>query len=372
MKAAVEAAKAENRAALDTHLNPYRTAGVTMPGNPIGDAIDGTIPTSLQIEAQTNPDAAMRVNAIHQVANAYRQHQFTVDELRNLAIETNGDLNAFYHKTADAQNAALAQQGGQAVLEAKASAIRDMMRQYFGPDAAEIQQRWGWLDDVDAGLDAAYKKVLNQKPVSPADATLRAAGAPGKMLHGDVEGARYALTPGGKINSLLQRAFDQTEPSGPLPTAQPGQGFGGFPQAAAPGRQLPPATPQLNAGGANGSYVSTSGLPPGPQVNVWQGIGARRALPPGSARPGDFSRPAIVTPPPADASFVRSAPGMAEPPNPSRALPRASTFMVPPSEASGIHPTTGTPPTGPSYGVTPESIATKLGRSIYRALGGPQ
>ena len=281
-KRAVGAAKAINRAVMDMHLDPYRQSGVQIPGGPIGDAIESSIPLSEQIEAQTDPAAAQRIEQTRSIADAYRQKMFSVDELRQLAIETNADLNGFYHKTADARNAVLSQQGGQAALEARAAAIRQIMRQNFGDDVANLQQRWGWLDDVDAGLDTAYKKVLNQKPPSAADAAFRMTGAPGKILHGDVEGARYALG-SGKINSLLKRAFEQTEPSGPLPTPGPsGMGPGGMPTAAPPGRQLPPGTPQLQP--PISGYVRSGNLPPEWQANIWQNIGGRRLLGPG--RPG--------------------------------------------------------------------------------------
>jgi hypothetical protein len=241
------------------------------------------------------------------------------------------------------------------------------MRDRFGPDVADIQQRWGWLDDADAGLDAAHKRMLNER-ATPVDVITN---APGKALHGDVTGARQSIR--GKTNSLLKMSFDQTDPGMPLPTPQGGPGIGGMPNAIPPARQLPAAPGALPPPGTPPPrYSGTTGqMPPAWQANQWQNIGGQRALPPGSAGPQDFSQPAIVTPPPADASSVRSAPGMTAPPNPSRELPPARTFIVPTAESSGIHPTTGTPPTGPTYGVTPQSLAVKRGKWIWSALGGP-
>lgn len=363
VKAAVGAAKAENRAVLDMHLNPYRQQGTTFPGNPIADAIDNTVPIDLRIEAKTDPAAAQRIAQIHQIADAYRV-PLTIDELRELAVKTNGDLNSFYHRTADAQNAALAQQGGVAVLEAKASAIRQMMETYFGPDVADIQRRWGYLDDVDAGLDAAYKRMLNEKPATNVQKGLRVADVPGKAFHGQLDQAQYSLK--GKTNFLLKKAFDNTEPSGPLPTPQGGMpGPGGMPGAAPTSRQLPPGTPQI---GEQPTYVSTSGLPPAWQQNQWQGIGAPKQLPapePGSAPlnvlprgPAGAPRPAA----PVGASAITDQPG----------LPPGLPAPPPPEGFRAVRnaPAPGAP--YPAAHVTAESLATQLGRSIWRALGGPQ
>jgi hypothetical protein len=368
---AVQWAKNENRTALDTHLDPYRNAGVQIPLDPLADAIDGNIPIDLQIEARTDPSAAQQIQAIHQKAQAYRGQTVSVDQFRDLAKQTNADLNQFHHGTPDVQNSLMLKHGDIASLKAKADAIRNITQQYFGSDAADLQQRWGNLDDINAGLDKAWgKMIMERKPLADV-----VANAPGKALHGDVTGARQSLR--GKTNDLIKDAFDQAQPSGPLPTAQPGQGFGGFSNAIPPSRQLPPGTPQI-AAQSPGGYVSNSGLPPGPQMNVWQNIGGQKRLPapqPGQpplnvlpSGPSGTARPL----PPAGSSQLLDQPG--RPLGlPSPPIPREpGQFIVPASDP--FRPGAGEPPSpaGTQYHPTSQDLMKTISHSVWRALGGPQ
>lgn len=332
-KRVVEAAKAENRAVLDQHLAPYRQQGVQIPGDKIADAQLNSIPISLKIEARSDPAAAQSLQQMAQTANAYRV-PFTVDGLRKLAIETNADLNNFFHGAPDMQRATLAKNGGVAGLEARASAIRDIFQQQFGPDAAELQRRWGWLDDFDSALDAQHKTVLkSETPVSTAAKMQRLAGAPGKMFHGDVEGALQS--PEGKTNSLLTRTFEQTQPGAPLPMPPAsGMGPGGFPGAIPPYRQLgaaptpmpggqPPLGPFAHPAAphqqVNAMRPALPAPAPGqPPVNVLPTgpVGTARPLPPaGTAAAGfDQPRPLMLPAPPTSAAPpVRLAPAPGEP-----------------------------------------------------------
>lgn len=230
---AVDKAKAINRGILDLHLDPARKAGITVNGSPIADAIS-EVPTSMHLEAQTNPAVRKQIADIYQRASAY-DRPLAIDQLRALGEETNAKLNSFYYAAPDAQNAMIAQGEGKAALESKAKAIRGIFRNTFGDDASDIQRRWGLLDDVEAAAKARKNPVImNETSARPLDEDVRKLKS---ILTIKQDPLSLATTPN-KTNNLIKRTFAVTEPGGTLPTPPaPGTPFG-YPGSAAPGRQL--------------------------------------------------------------------------------------------------------------------------------------
>ena len=129
-------------------------------------------------------------------------------------------------------------------------------------------------------------------------------------------------------------------------------------------RQLAAPAPQVAP--PSGGYVSgRGGMPPGQQQNVWQGVGAPRQLPAGSAL---FTQGTSAVNPSAN-----------RPPyNPNAPqLPAGSptqgqgVIQVPPPGAEGYQiptaPRTAAPPADTS-GIFREPLAQRMGRVIWNAV----
>jgi hypothetical protein len=330
---ALQGAKGINRAVADLYGQPFRQANAQFPTDPIADAIEAGIPQTLKIEARTSPQAAQQVQQIQQVAKAYRGTTMGFDQLRDLQIQLNAEANSLYHGTLDKQNASMAAKGGPAAINGMLGAIRGIWRQYLGDDFADIQQRWGALDDLDAGMRSKYGKVISSDETgTPVDAAMnRYVGAPAKLLRGDVAGAKTAWAGGAKTSELLKSAFDQTEPSAMLPYPRSGMGQFGMPNARGPVAQLPPATPQI---GDSPQPPITGGMPPEWQQNIWKDINAAKRLPP------------------------------------------ATQINMPPPDAVGPHPTTSASPyiagRGPSQQVVPPRFGDTLAQRLAKIVLGGQ
>jgi hypothetical protein len=361
---------------LEAYLNRSERAGVQIPGDVLVQASKQAIPDLMWT---TDPATAQAI--VDSAQQAFGGKYFDVARWRDWLKTANAKRSAFYSQAGAKQSSAAIAGLPPAIEAAQDSAMRDALYQYLSPEDAgagprEIQARTGDIINLRNHADRASNRVTGEHALTPLEGAgrsltgaTRIVGAP--FQHGDLPSAfrQMAHPMIGPTDALIGRFYDSLPHADPIPQPQSAV----HPWMNAPARQLPAAPGALPPPGTPPPrYSGTTGqMPPAWQANQWQNIGGQRALPPGSAGPQDFSQPAIVTPPPADASSVRSAPGMTAPPNPSRELPPARTFIVPTAESSGIHPTTGTPPTGPTYGVTPQSLAVKRGKWIWSALGGP-
>lgn len=313
---------------LESYLNRAEQAGVQIPGDILVQATQRAIPDLMWVQ-----DPASAQALVNDAQRDFGGKYFDVARWRNWLKTENASLSQFYNQAGAKQAAGLAAGRPQGIESAQTAAMRDALYQYLSPEdngagPREIQDRTGNIINLRNNAERASNRVTGEHALSPAEGfgkvatgAARLVGAP--FQHGDVPGAmRQIMNPmQGPTDALIGQFYDV------VPHAQP------IPQ---------PASPQ----------------------HPWGAGMAQRAL------PAPINLPAQE-----DTSYVRSVPAMPQPPNPARALPAASTFMMPPSEASGQFPHTSSSPlvspSGPSYGVTPNSLATQMGKSIRQFLGDP-
>lgn len=238
--------------------------GVQIDLSPVADAVDQSIPKKLQLE---NPKLAA---ALREQAQAYRQ-AFSLDDAEQLLRETNADLEGFYAKYPTAQRRALAADPEAARLHAQAVALRtsiddglDRMADGAGEAAKELRRRYGALLDVE---EEAYRRAnvaKRQQPESLSEQVSKVRAA------ADMARGAYRLTRGD-----LGGAAD-------IAAAHAGR------QAATylKEQQTTDALIRRAFAGFKGERVSVS-------------MPARRPI------RGLLGRGPVITPPPADASFVR-------------------------------------------------------------------
>lgn len=262
---AIKAAKQRIWSQYEELAGPARERGSQVDLSRVAEAVKRSIPSKLRLE---NPQ---RAAALEAEANAYRR-TFSLDEAERLLLETNAELEAFYSKYPQAQRHALAKDPEAAKLVAQAKELRDAIYGMLdgpgeGAAARELKRRYGALLGVE---DVAYRRALvaaRQQPESLSEqiGAVRAAGeyAMGalRVAHGDLTGlvniaSAHAQRASAKFlkeqqttDNLIKRAFAS---------------FDGKPSPV----PMPPKRP------------------------------VRGQLGPG----------ALVTPPPADASYVRGVP----------------------------------------------------------------
>lgn len=375
--AAAKTAKNKIRAQFDA-LKPE---GVSVKGDAIADRILGSISQRME---QTDPGQAA---AVRKFAESYRGKTYSLDQLEQHLTEANAELDGFYRRSPHGQTVSATANLNTGSVKAEAGALRDALYQGMdqygdGSVPRQLKHQYGSLIDVITEAQSRRNVALRQAPIGLADqaANLAASGESMSAIYAALSGhplvaagvagnaaARKAMAAWIKDNNstdgLIRRAFSGT--ATPEPWTRPRALIG-------TGDVITPPPPDT-------SSVRGRGHAPHEQVNVM-----RRALPPGSApftqgtsvpdvlgRPGqgqpynaglleqgqsqggNFTRPAIVTPPPVDTSFVRGQQGMNAPPFQRKALPPASTISVPPSPfarptGESLPPQTGAPGVDPS------------------------
>jgi hypothetical protein len=333
LKANSKVAMNKAQAALENWMQPARSAGVTANGNPIVQASADALPETMWLEDPKTAQGLMQ-----SVSKAYSR-DFTVDQLRQLLKEKNAELSSFYDKSTGKQNATVTSGAPQAVVKAQRDAIADTLYKALDPRGQgagprEIQARYGAMKELADAADKRTNAINAEKPVSTAGAVTSTAAAladiPGKVLQGKTEEALSGVTAPfrGTSDPLIKRAFANVGDAPPFP--------------------IPPTQQATN--------LLTTG--------------------------------SIVTPAPADTSFVRGAQGMNQPLNPARALPAPST-ITPPSppdtsfvrlvpltaqQAAQVMPKALPPGTAPfSQGTIVPDIAGKPGPMTGRMIeAGPQ
>ena len=286
--------------------------GFAVDGSPIADAMVRSIPKKLRLE---NPTAAQ---SLEQAANAYRK-PFPLDEMEQLLKETNADMDGFYAKYPQAQRKAMLADPEWARLDAQAKAMRlsidgtlDRAVDGAGNSAKELRRRYGALMDVESAIERRVNVAARQQPQSLAEQIAeangvadRAAGAY-RIGRGVMTGSMGDVISGGAdivrgqvrretakflkeqqtTDALIKRAFSAYNGKRvpvEMPQARPVRGMLGPGPIVTP----PPADP---------SFVR--GVPAVPSLS-----GRPRQLGPG--------RTPIVTPPPADRSGGRVIPAAA-------------------------------------------------------------
>jgi hypothetical protein len=219
------------------------------------------------------------------VSRAYGR-DFTVDQLRQLLREKNAELSSFYDKSTGKQQASVTSGAPQAVVKAQRDAIADTLYKALDPQGQgaaprEIQSRYGAMKELADSADKRTNAINAEKPVSPAGAATSTAAAiadiPGKVLQGKTEEALSGvLSPfRGVSDPLIRRAFANVADAPPFPMPPPAQST----NLLTSGSIITPPP-------ANGSFVRIV-----PLTALQASQVMRRALPPGSA---PFSQGTIV------------------------------------------------------------------------------
>ena len=299
----LEATKAA-KAQLQQQLGVLRgnTQGFQVDGTPIATAMVKAIPKKLQLE---NPEAALRMTA---AANVYRR-PFVLDEMEALLRETNAELDGLYAMYPQARGHALAANPGAASLDAQAKAMRDAVYSTLdapgqGAAARELNRRYGALLEVEGEASRRLNVARRQQPESLSEqiGAVRAAAdmARGtwRVLQGDLTGAAdiaaahagrstaKAIKESQTTDALIRRAFEGFTSRPPRAGAQ----------APAP-VQMPP-TREIRGLLPRGPLVT----PPPADPSFVRGV---PAMPSHAYRPA-LPAPARQMPPGADPSFVRA------------------------------------------------------------------
>lgn len=175
----------------------------------------------------------------------------TATELEALLKEKNGELAPFYAKSDEVKNSA-AQAGArtgrsQALLEAQVDEIRNLLYNHLDPSNGgigprELQQRYGAVKQLENAANAKRTEALASKPASKLGGLGKQIAAivdaPGKVFHGDTEGAlsKFQNATGGTVDPLVHRAINAADDAMdfPLPGVIRGQPVVPLPVSAPP------------------------------------------------------------------------------------------------------------------------------------------
>jgi len=311
---------------------PQRAIGARLDLSGVADAIDASIPKRLDMMKPK------RAAALRQMADAYRNGTFGLDDAETLLREANADLDAYYNKFPGARRSTALTNPETANTVAEAEALRKAIYRKLdatgeGQAAAELKRRYGALLEVE---DAALRRsnvAARQQPESLSEqiGKVRAAAdmARGawRVAHGDLSGAAdiaaaRAGTATAKYlkeqqttDALIRRAFASFRGE-PVPIPMPAQ-----PTVAG---LLPPATTRLGGGADRSSvravpaeYAKREPLPPS------------RQLPPGA-------RPMPAAPDPSSVRAVRGEYGAQVPKPAPKLLPSPARQMPTGADPSGV------------------------------------
>jgi hypothetical protein len=276
-----KAAMQRNRNAWDVWMN--RAKGRITSG-------DAIVQSTAENIADSVP-TARRVRILQDAQNRYGG-ELTAQKLEQMLHEKNGELSPFYSKDEGARAAAHeagAQNGrSMAVLEGQRNVIARSLYNLLDPEGAgagpaELQLRYKALRDMYGESWGSRTKIAAEKPVSAASGIgqigVGLLDLPGKFLHGEIEKGLSAIRHpmSGTTDPLIATAINAAAEQRPHPLPQSAL----YP-AGMPGRALPAPSPRLNLPGGGG-IVAGTGLPPGQQMNIWEGQGAPLQLPEGKA-----------------------------------------------------------------------------------------
>ena len=277
---AANRAIATHQSALDKYLT--RAGGRTISGQPVVEATEGAVGRMLPSEQPAGRGLVSRA--------AQDYGDFTPEQLRTRLALLNERLSPFYKGSPATQSSALADIP-EAVLKAQRDAVADTLYRSIDPEGGglnprAIQARTGELIDLRNAAQLANKRAVSTSPANVFEKSP-------VQAHPFMFGHRGGLSGGLSIHL-----------GKPGVTGLIGKAFRGLPDEPYP--TLPaPESPLYPTG--NSARLLGPGdfqMPPGPDASRVASIPAmtsplnpRRALP----------SPDIITPPPADTSYVRSA-----------------------------------------------------------------
>lgn len=303
--------------AIDAHKQSFgkwmdRAKGIEVSGDSIVKATADAVSST---DLAENPAAAKAV--IAEAQRAYGGKTFTVEQLDQFRQEKNAALNAFYDKATGKQSADVIAGKSAAIVKAQRDAIADAQYRALDPEnegmgPRDLKRAEGDLIDIQQAALRRQNAIIAEQPLTPLGKLIDPAKAfVRSMMPGKATGAGIAYAEGseGRSLPLLKRALKATRDNPVPPMPEP---TGLYPRGTQAGARL-----QLPAPNTAGRYPSEIG--------------------------GDIQGGTMYTPPPADTSSVRSAPGMAQPPNPQRAIGdgRGTIVTPPPADASEINVSTG-------------------------------
>ena len=247
---------------MEPWLARARQAGVTVRGDEIVNATRNAIP---QLMWTKDPAGAKAL--IDEAQRTWGGKQFSPDEFRDFLKTGNAGLSRFYKQAPTAQGAAATAGSPPAINEAEISGIRNALYKTLDPEGQgagpqQVQERTGNVINLRNAAERRSNSILGERPVTPLRAAMRVGMSPFELASAPFRSnPEYVLNRAlhpirGGADALIQSLYRQAPEAEPLPL--PG---GAYPRASA-------------------SHM--------------------------------IGPPSIVTPPPADTSFVRSAPLTAE------------------------------------------------------------
>jgi hypothetical protein len=210
---ATKDAKKRIWAEYEVMAGPQRLRGVS--GEPIAEAIEGSIPAKLRLE---NPE---RAAALQSVADKYRR-AFTVQELEELLKDTNAELRSYYAKYPTAQRAATEGNAEVAHTVAQGNALRKLIYNTLddigeGAGPAELKKRYGSLLNVEEEIYRRQNVAARQAPESLSE-QISGWRAAGKVAKGAFNVARGTLS--GDGTAVVMGTGDIAEAVGSRKAAQ--------------------------------------------------------------------------------------------------------------------------------------------------------
>ncbi len=273
---AVKLAKNANRARWNQFMGPAAERGQLVDMTPVADAMNASIPDRFRFEntlPDGSPNAALqsRLNT----SNVYRGAKVPVQKAEQLLHDTNAELDAYYAKYPASQRADLRANPETAGTVAQADAIRNALYSTFddpslGLGTRELNLRYGALMDMEDALMRRKNVAARQQPQS---------------LQQQVSKARAA----GKVALGLGKMVFTKGATG-LPNALEGLAS----MSASNWLKEQQTTDAL----IKNAFASYKG---GPNPSIVGPVPPRIA--------GLLNKAPVVTPPPADTSFVRGVSG---------------------------------------------------------------
>ena len=219
--------------------------GTTIDGIAFADSMMGSIDKRMALQ---NPGVYDKVKAL---ADTYRR-DIPVSEAEDFIQSNNKELTGYYARNKISQQAAMADPETAAKI-AEGDALRDSLYskvdELSGPGVAQLKKAYGAVRNIQKNLVTQQMVYARKAPVSLGE-QMGYLQAGGKALTGDFIGAakdiavRRFLSDLNDKNSMIQRAFEGTQPAGPflMPKAMPTI-RGQLPAQAGGTFELPPANP---------------------------------------------------------------------------------------------------------------------------------
>jgi hypothetical protein len=230
---------------VDTYLTRGGKIGATIDGNQIADAMVNSIDKRM---ATQNPAMAARVK---ELADTYRR-PLSVNEAEDFIQSNNKELTGYYAKNKlSRQQAAADPEINAKIVEGDTlrDALYSKIDELSGPGVAQLKKAYGAVRNLQNNLTTQMQVYARKAPANLGE-QLSYFQAAGKAITGhpiealgDIAVRRFLSDLNDK-NSMITRAFGQTQPAQPfpMPSAMP-RIAGQLPAQTGGPFELPPANP---------------------------------------------------------------------------------------------------------------------------------